>query len=175
MRPFKLLVISFLLLVLWGAGAQAEPQVFFNPPLSGDQLLNELMVAKIDSAQKELLIQQYQFPRPDVLAAILRAHDRGVQITVIFDTKAFRDPGTSQIKGAGIEVWKDPRVIAHNKVVIGDRAWVLGGSFNPTGHAIKNNNENMTIEDRPEMVLRYIANFQARLDACKAKAQRGPK
>jgi phospholipase D len=174
MRLLKLLVVSCLLLVLMGAGAQAEPQVFFNPPLPGDHLLADYMVSKIDSASHELLVQQYQFPRPEVLAAILRAHNRGVQITVIFDATAFRDPGTAQIKGAGIEVWEDPRHIAHNKVIIGDNYWVLGGSFNPTVHAIKSNDENMTIEDRPEIVQRYIANFQARLAASKGKVQRGP-
>jgi phosphatidylserine/phosphatidylglycerophosphate/cardiolipin synthase-like enzyme len=162
--------LTIFCLLFWFAGVQAaaaDPQVFFNPPLPGDRLLNDYMAAQIDCAQKELLIQQYQFPRPDVLAAILRAKQRGVAITVIFDNTAYRDPGTAQLKSAGIPVYRDPRVIAHNKVMIGDATWVLGGSFNPTAHAIRNNNENLTIEDRPELVQRYIQNFQARLAACR--------
>ncbi len=108
MRILKLLFTSFLLLVLLGPGAQAAPQVFFNPPLPGDHLLTDYMVSKIDSAKSELLIQQYQFPRPEVIAAILRAQDRGVKITVIFDATAFRDPGTAKLSSPALRFGKTP-------------------------------------------------------------------
>jgi phosphatidylserine/phosphatidylglycerophosphate/cardiolipin synthase-like enzyme len=152
-----------LLLALWfclAAGAGAEPRVYFNPPLAGDRPVADYIVEAIDSAQTQILVQQYQLTEPAIIAALIKAKRRGVQVEALFDKTV--GPAANTLKDAGIMVVYDPVHIAHNKILILDGRLVIGGSFNLTGNANRRNCENCLFMDDLSVVLRFIANYQAR-------------
>jgi phosphatidylserine/phosphatidylglycerophosphate/cardiolipin synthase-like enzyme len=82
-----------------------------------------VLVAEIAKAERELLVQAYNFTEPRIIAAIIAAHDRGVLVTVILDKISLsqKDEGADPVDDAGIPTFIDRKPkIAHNKVVVID-------------------------------------------------------
>ncbi len=78
----------------------------------------------------------------------MTAYKRGVKITAILDKSQRSERYTSAtfLKNAGIPTYIDDRhAIAHNKIMIIDRAIVITGSFNFTKAAEEKNAENLLI------------------------------
>ena len=132
----------------------------------------QLVVSAIEGAQHEILVQAYGFTSTDIVKALGKAKDRGVDVRVILDkTNAKTRGGRRQYSGAtylknhGIPVWIDDTVkIAHNKVMVMDGHGVLTGSFNFTKAAETSNAENVIyIENAPELAKAYADNWVARL------------
>jgi phosphatidylserine/phosphatidylglycerophosphate/cardiolipin synthase-like enzyme len=134
-------------------GASPGWQVCFAP----GQDCTSVIVAQIDGARSSIRVQAYSFTSTPILAALKRAHDRGIDVRVIVDkTSAGKQRSGSNytaatyLTNASIPVWVDTKVaIAHNKVMVIDAATVITGSFNFTVAAQKRNAENLlVIQDR---------------------------
>jgi phospholipase D len=124
-----------------------------------------MIVSAIDGAQTEIRIQAYGFTSPPILAALVRAKRRGVDVAVILDKSNQRQgySGATFIAHAGIPVSIDsPPGIAHNKVIVIDRHFVIGGSLNYTQAAVSKNAENVTFIDSPDVASWFLANWMAR-------------
>jgi phosphatidylserine/phosphatidylglycerophosphate/cardiolipin synthase-like enzyme len=96
---------------------------------------NGLAMKEIAQASAALLVQAYGFTEPRIIAAIVAARQRGVEVTVLLDKTTPREwgEGADAIAASGIPVlidWRPP--IAHNKVMVIDGATVITGSFNFT-------------------------------------------
>jgi phosphatidylserine/phosphatidylglycerophosphate/cardiolipin synthase-like enzyme len=64
---------------------------------------------------------------------------------------------------AGIPVFIDYRpAIAHNKVMIIDRQWVIIGSYNFTASAERRNAENVAFIQSVEVAERFLSNWMSR-------------
>lgn len=122
----------------------ANPVVYFSPKGGCTQVL----VNEIGKAKKEIFVQAYSFTSTPILNALLEAHKRGVEVSVILDKSAL---GTStkvaqNLSTAGIRVLVDNKhAIAHNKITIVDSTLVLTGSFNYTKQAEISNAENLLV------------------------------
>ena len=168
-------VVFFCLwLVVCPGLSAAETKVYFNPPLPGDQKIVWYIVAALNKAEQEVLVQQFQFTEPNIIAAIRAAKERGCQVVGIFDkvNRSEKRPGEGvrELSRANIPVYFDPIHIAHNKVLIIDKKLVICGSFNLTASANQRNCENALFLDDPPVVQRFLENFRSRLEAAQRRA-----
>lgn len=123
---------------------------------------SEAIVREITNAKATIFIQAYTFNSPEIVAALLQAHARGVAIEIILD-KSNRWAKSSvggTINQAGIPTYIDSRhVIANNKVMIIDGGTVSTGSFNFTEAAASKNAENLIIIRNKELAAVYLDNW----------------
>lgn len=124
-----------------------------------------LVAREISAAKSSVLVQAYNFTEPRIIAAIIAAHRRGVEVAVIVDKHSAhqRGEGVSAVAAAGIPTYVDrkPR-IAHNKVVVIDDETVITGSFNFSKSAACCNAENLLIARSADLAAAYAANFARR-------------
>lgn len=142
--------------------AAAEISACFTP---GDDCTRRIVDA-IGLAQRTVLVQAYSFTAWPIARALMKAHDRGVDVRVIMDASAWRDyrRTAERLVRAGIPLLIDapPGGIAHNKVMVIDDRVVITGSFNFTRAAQDDNAENLLVIDDPALAARYAANWQRR-------------
>ena len=150
------------------AGATpADPSI--TPCFTPGENCTGLVVAAIDRAKSEILVQAYSLSRASVIDALGRARVRGVKVRVILD-KADERQRTSD--GSGLISQRIlPQVdggveIAHSKVIVIDRDTVITSSFNFNAAAEKNNAENLlVITGHPDIAAAYRKNWERRLAA----------
>lgn len=139
--------------------ATGTVEVCFTP---GEDCTGEI-VREINGAQREILLQAYEFTSAPIAKAIAAAARRGVQVIAILDKsqRTSKYSGATYLLRAGVPVYIDERpAIAHNKIIIVDRAEVITGSFNFTRAAQERNAENLLILWGNEpLVAQYLQNF----------------
>ena len=109
------------------------------------------IVAVIDAAQREVLVQAFSFTQQRLARALIAAHRRGVAVAVVADRAQTLETPHSAVRdlaAAGVPVWLDGNfAAAHNKVLIADaglpRATTVTGSYNFTVAAQRRNAENV--------------------------------
>ena len=133
----------------------------------GDRIDN-LIIAAIDGATHEVLVNAYTFTHRRIAAALIDAKKRGVDVQVIADAQeaaALPQNVLPQLVKGGVAVWLDANFqAAHNKVVIVDAgtpgATTITGSYNFTIAAQWHNAENVLIlRDNPALARAYRDNW----------------
>jgi phosphatidylserine/phosphatidylglycerophosphate/cardiolipin synthase-like enzyme len=142
----------------------ATVEALFTP---GDAI-DARLVALIDGAREEVLVNAFSFTSRRIARALASAHKRGVRVEVVADRAQTLELPGSVIAGLareGVPIWLDGNyAAAHNKVLIVDAnasgAAIATGSYNFTTAAQTRNAENVLIvrNDRP-LAARYRANF----------------
>jgi len=126
--------------------------------------VTEAIVKQINFAKSEILVQAYSFTSKPIAKALVEARKRGVKIEVVLDKSQRREKYTSAdfVSHAGIPTYIDSaHAIAHNKIMILDRATLITGSFNFTKAADEKNAENLLIlKDNQPLIDNYIRNFE---------------
>ncbi|MEO5360598.1 MAG: phospholipase D family protein [Nitrospirota bacterium] len=136
----------------------APTSVCFSP----DGGCTEVVVRAIGSAQGEVLVQAYGFTSKDIATALIGAKKRGVSVEVILDKSNASQKYTAAtfLRNMGISTYIDYRhAIAHNKIIIIDRATVITGSFNFTAAAENRNAENLVVIASREIAAIYRDNW----------------
>jgi phosphatidylserine/phosphatidylglycerophosphate/cardiolipin synthase-like enzyme len=131
--------------------------------------IDDRLVALVDAAEREVLVQAFSFTQRRLARALIAAHRRGVAVAVLADrAQALETPhsAVTDLAAAGVPVWLDgSHAAAHNKVLIVDaalpRATTVTGSYNFTVAAQKRNAENVAIfRDNPGVAQAYRDNFR---------------
>ena len=119
------------------------------------------LIEKIDSAQSTLQGAFFEFDLQSVADALIRAHDRGVNVQIVYDDEhTEQDPQMAMLARAGIKTIPDERsAFMHNKFLVVDGACVWTGSFNLTVNAAYKNNENAVYLCDQEIVQNYQTEF----------------
>jgi phosphatidylserine/phosphatidylglycerophosphate/cardiolipin synthase-like enzyme len=90
-----------------------------------------------------------------------------VKVRVVLDKsqRSERYTSATYLSNHQVPTWIDDKhAIAHNKIILIDRATIFTGSFNFTKAAEQKNAENLLIiEGHPELVRDYQANFDEHL------------
>jgi len=139
-------------------------QVYFSPDGGCTQAITDA----IKAAQLQILVQAYEMTSPQIKSALLWAHRRGVEVQAIFDPEAFKESNSlaSDLSEGGVPVFVDSYHrpgLAHNKVMVIDRAVVITGSFNFTKAAESRNAENLLVIRDPALAAAYQRNFAAHM------------
>jgi phosphatidylserine/phosphatidylglycerophosphate/cardiolipin synthase-like enzyme len=146
--------------------ASGMVEVAFSPNEGGEALV----VKVIDSSKRELRVLAYSFTSAPVVAALLRAKKRGVDVQLVADYKnnvsedrnGKSRAALSALANAGVEV----RVISvypihHDKVILADRETVELGSFNYSEAAARKNSENVLVNwKNPKLADVYLKHFE---------------
>lgn len=120
------------------------------------------IVSEIDAARAEVLVQAYSFTSKAIAKAVVNAHKRGVKVLVVLDKSQRTEKYSAAdfLANAGIETAiDDSHPIAHNKIVILDRATLIGGSYNYSSRARQNAENAMIFKNNPQLIELYVANF----------------
>ncbi len=155
---------------LSGLGApQATPaahedgiSVFFSPHGG----CTDAVVAELDRAQHEIMVQAYDFTSHPIAEALVHAHRRGIRVTIVLDKSNLKEHSlVGQVAGAGIPTFIDSQHrIAHNKIMLIDGRTIITGSFNFSTAAEHSNAENLLIlHDRHKLYEAYRENFEEHL------------
>lgn len=162
MKRFSLLIVLLLTLLPvhgFSMPATGTVEVFFSP--NGGA--TEAIVSEIGKARQEVLVQAYSFTSKPIAKALLDAHRRGVKVVAVLDKsqRTERYTGATFLANAGIPVYIDAQhAIAHNKIIIIDKATLITGGFNFTKAAEEKNAENLLVlKGNPQLVERYLKNF----------------
>jgi phosphatidylserine/phosphatidylglycerophosphate/cardiolipin synthase-like enzyme len=129
------------------------------------------IVQAIDTAHDSVYVQAYNFSTPEIIQAIRKAKQRGLQVRVLLDkeNRQKRYTAATYLANGGVSVRIDDKVaIAHNKIVIIDNALVIGGSYNYTRSAEARNAENVTLMKSECMAAQFMRNFEARWETADA-------
>jgi phosphatidylserine/phosphatidylglycerophosphate/cardiolipin synthase-like enzyme len=147
-----------------------QVEVGFSPEGSGEQLVLKV----INSAQRSVLVSAYSFTSSPVVAALLDAKKRGVDVRVVADYRNnLQEDRTgkgraalSALANAGVPVRTiDVYPIHHDKVVIVDRIHVQTGSFNYSQSAAKANSENVIVLwNNPDIANAYVDHWVDRFN-----------
>ncbi|MGC1454562.1 MAG: phospholipase D family protein [Nitrospirota bacterium] len=136
----------------------ADAQVYFSPHGG----CTDAIVKELDKSKSEILVQAYSFTSKEIAKALIDAHKRGIQTQIILDksNRSGKYSAGDFTAHMGIPTYIDSRhAIAHNKIIIIDRATVITGSFNFTNAAANNNAENLLIIRSKELAKEYIDNW----------------
>ena len=129
--------------------AAGSVQYAFTP---GDRA-DEVIIDAIAGAREQVLVQAYSFTHRQIAEALIKAHRRGIEVTVVAD----REQAAQEERGmvpviarAGVSVLLDGQhALAHNKVILIDprsaRCAVVTGSYNFTQAAQFRNAENVLV------------------------------
>lgn len=144
---------------------KAKPIAVYFSPAGG---CTEAVVAEIDAAKKDILVQAYSFTSQPIANAIVRAKKRGVDVQVLADRSDVGGKGTvlSVLSDARIGVFIDSsHPIAHAKIILLDGTVTITGSFNWSAQA-EHNSENLLVIRDAELAKKYRANWQAHREHC---------
>jgi phosphatidylserine/phosphatidylglycerophosphate/cardiolipin synthase-like enzyme len=168
-RRRTLLVTLLLTVILWtgvGWAGGASPitdatiQAYFSP--NGG--CTEAVVQALGKAQQSVKVQAYSFTSAPIAKALVDAHKRGVRVQVLLDKSQRTEKYSSAdfLAHAGIPTRIDAQhKIAHNKVMIIDKAVVITGSFNFTRGAEHDNAENLLVIQSKNLAALYAENWEA--------------
>jgi phosphatidylserine/phosphatidylglycerophosphate/cardiolipin synthase-like enzyme len=144
-----------------GSGSASEPVGGIDAPL----------ISAVNAVQNTLDIAAFEWNNPNLTAAVIAAHDRGVQVRMVVDNEHtiadmedLLDEGEEapfkDIIDSGIPYRDDARSgLMHNKFMIMDSTTVWTGSMNYTINGAYRNNNNMLSLRSQRAVQAYQAEF----------------
>ncbi len=138
-----------------------------NDPEDYSGTIEDEIIKKIDAAQDSIHIASFEFDLTPVADALIRAHERGVDVRWVTDDEhgieADEEPGHGQfamLEEAGIEIKDDGRgALMHNKFWIFDRKIVWTGSTNITVNGIFKQDNNVIVVHSPALAEIYEREF----------------
>lgn len=162
MRRYSAAALFFLWLAIPSGLYSADLSVYFSPKGG----ITQAIVAEINAAKGEVLVQAYTFTSAPVSRALIAAMKRGVQVSVLFDKKAVATgyaPQQKILAAAGVHCFVDgAHPIAHSKIIVIDGKEVITGSFNYSNRAELFNAENIVIIRNDQWTVdAYRQNWQA--------------
>lgn len=152
-------------------GTSGEINICFTPP-SG---CGELISREISKAKSSLFVQAYSFTSRKIIAAIIEAKSRGIEVNILLDKSNLTDqysklPLIQGVSGINIRIDKAPG-IAHNKVMIIDKKKVITGSFNFSNDADKRNAENVLLINNQQVAQHFLDNWYSRYNKSHAVSE----
>lgn len=159
--------LACVLFISAGAAAVAPSvEVGFSPEGSARQLV----LNTLDSARQSIRLMGYSFTSPDVVKALVAAHQRGVDVKIVLDDRGNRGKASvaamNIIVNAGIPLRTNGHfAIQHDKILVVDSQTVESGSYNWTQSAARKNSENaLVLHDVPALAQTYLSHWQSRWD-----------
>lgn len=161
-----------------------EVEVFFNstgtrPGNQYDLKPSEFLVERIDAADGRIDVAAYGFDKPNIVDALIRAYDRGVNLRFVGSTSHLREDGYQRFLDRHIPMQVGNEFhIMHNKFFIIDQRFVFGGTGNITPTGFNRNNNNWVWMESTPLALDFQAEFDqmfdGRFSTAKQKETEGP-
>ena len=123
--------------------------------------IDQPLVEAIDAAKLTVDVAAYSFSLNSIRNALIRAHDRGVQVRMVMESENMERADPQRLKDAGIPILGDRREgLMHDKFVVidGSAVWVGGMNYTDSG-AYEDNNVMMRIRS-VKMAENYTTEFE---------------
>ena len=183
MTPKTLFIRTLLPLFLIGCGSNAldldqSPmdgrgfvaadfaQIYFTNPGEApsdeeDTALDDALIALIDGAKRTIDIAIYELDDAHIIAALIRAHQRGVSVRMVGDADEASDEGYLELVDHGIgQQLRYTSGIMHNKFAVVDQRVVWTGSTNLTFNGLNRNNNNAILLNSEKLSVEFTAEFE---------------
>ena len=141
-----------------GSTRDVKVEVYFTP---SDQV-KEQVLNVINGAKTSISFSIFTFTDPDIAGALQAAKNRGVKVQGVFDAWQAQSSYSQydDLLNAGLDVRKDGfSSLNHSKYLVADGSSVVTGSYNWTGSASTENDENIMIIKDPAIASQYSGNF----------------
>ena len=135
------------------------PVVLGLSPAGNGYAAVDVVVQAIEEARASVHMAAYSFTSSPIAAALVRAHDRGIDVEVVADRKENSRSYTAAnfIANHGVPTRLNGNyAIMHNKFLVIDGRNIETGSFNFTEAATKRNAENaLLLRNVPDLAAEY--------------------
>jgi phosphatidylserine/phosphatidylglycerophosphate/cardiolipin synthase-like enzyme len=125
------------------------------------------IVTEIEKAQSSILVQIYSISQTNITAALIAAHARGVNVSLVVDRSQTSDFSSSAPKlfAAGVPIVCDQvEKLNHNKSMVIDNSVVITGSFNFSESAESKNAENLLVIHDPIIAAAFSQDWKKHHD-----------
>lgn len=134
-----------------------------NSPLASQRTggVDQPIAEAIDNAKLSVDVAVYSLSLNSVRDALLRAHDRGVQVRMVMESENLERTDPQKLKDAGIPILGDRREgLMHNKFVVIDNSEVWLGSMNLTDSGTYEDNNGMMRIRSVKVAENYTKEFE---------------
>ena len=127
-----------------------------------DTDIDDALIGLINGAQSSVDLSAYELDHAGVIAALLDAWDRGVDLRLSTDGDELDEPGPVALRAAGVPVVarRAGDAIQHQKAAVIDGRYVWAGSTNMTESCLLRNDNDALVLDSPA----FAAALSAELD-----------
>jgi len=141
-------------------------EVYFTDPFNQKAQMQEggpdaPLIAAIDAARLSVDVAAYSFSLKELRNALIRAHERGVQVRMVMESDNMQRDEPEALQAAGIPILGDRRNgLMHDKFVVIDRAEVWTGSMNFTTSGTYDDNNNLIHLRSTKLAENYTTEFE---------------
>lgn len=129
-----------------------------------EDMCKDNIVSELEKAKESIYFMTFSFTHPEISGAILAKKD--LDVRGIFERR--QNSRYSQInvlnETFGTMKWDKNSATMHHKVFIIDNKTVITGSMNPSKNGDTNNDENILIIRQPEIVEKFVKEFEKLFD-----------
>ncbi len=140
------------------------------PSFTDDSGLHRI-IGLIKNAKESVRIASFTFTNENIADELLRAHSRGINVTILTESKQKNVMGSQyeRLKGFGLNIRLDGnKYNMHHKFLVIDGKILETGSPNFTFGGFNKNDENMLIIYDERLALKYVLEFNGLYDKGKA-------
>ncbi|MFZ4877210.1 phospholipase D family protein [Janthinobacterium sp. Mn2066] len=135
---------------------------------SPDDGAEALVLKVINTSVSSIRLAAYSFNSPAIVAALLDAKKRGVDIKVLVDAKRNQRSNSMAALNSLVQAGIPVRTIAvyamhHDKYIVADQRTVQNGSFNYSRDAATSNSENVIVLwNQPTLAASFLQHWEDR-------------
>ncbi len=165
MKSILIFILTFILLNGAASGDKKWYEIYFTSPEKEKGILSDNNPEKaflriISGARKSICGAFYEVSSPAVIAGLIGAKLRGVDVRIVTERDTSGGMGINSLMKSGIPVVTDNKKgLMHNKFAVVDDELTWTGSFNLTENASKRNNNNVIIIHSQELAGIYTDEF----------------
>jgi len=158
------MLAAALVLCLGGltGAARCDVEALFTSPLV-DYTIEQRILNELDAASEQILLAMYSFTDDELGAALVRAHQRGVDVYVLMDEGQDSEAAGREwpkLIAAGVPTAVEHQAgYLHHKFVVIDQEKVITGSYDWTGSANDENFENVVVIECSQVAMQFVSEF----------------
>lgn len=119
------------------------------------------IVRYLSIAKKSINFMAFNFTDGTIAEAMIEKKKAGIQVEGVIERRGAERSVMGELQNAGITVLKDGnKYVMHHKVIIIDDEWTITGSYNFTGSAATQNDENILIIHDPTVAKKFKEEYQ---------------
>jgi phosphatidylserine/phosphatidylglycerophosphate/cardiolipin synthase-like enzyme len=137
----------------------ARVEVYFSP----EDGVAKHVLERLAAAKKSIHFMTFSYTEDKISDAMIAKVKAGLAVRGVFESQNAGGSGAdfNRLKQGGVDVLQDGNCyILHHKVIVIDERTVITGSYNFTGSAEKDNDENLVIVDDPNLARAYLEEFE---------------
>jgi phosphatidylserine/phosphatidylglycerophosphate/cardiolipin synthase-like enzyme len=137
----------------------AKVEVYFSPQ---DGVAKHVL-ERLEAAKRSIHFMTFSYTADATADAMIAKVKAGLVVRGVFEMQNAGGSGAdfNRLKQGGVDVLEDGNCyILHHKAIVIDERTVITGSYNFTGSAEKDNDENLVIVDDPNLARAYLEEFE---------------